>query len=542
VLFHVALVAGIFATLGRTARLAPADPVSLPLFLLVGGLACELRFRTRPELVSYLFLAIVLHLLHRHAQGLPSHLWLLPGIHLVWANVHSLFILGWGAIACFVVGLAIQRRRFERRLVFWSAASFAVAFINPYGLRGVLFPFTLATRLQQENVFAQSIGEFVSPFNLKLSDQFPFYPLVPIFAFRFFFVLSMFALWAAARRKRWWCLLLWLAFAPLAALMIRNMPPLVIACFPATVWGFPAGAILERLHLRERTRRLALAGALAAAAAACVILALRVTNGSYYVSSRRVERFGWGWSASELPIEAARYAKEAGLRGPLFNALSLGGYLMWALPEPVFIDGRLEVVGEEFYMYYQSVLASERAMEECVARYGIRWAMFPTAGYPRLLAFFSHDARWRLAYLDPLVVIFTRAEATPVAAAIMDPRLPDEPEPASPEVLAALPGLHGNPRRCGWRLWLSGLWERTEFPTEDLNLGVFHMYRGDLDRAEAQFAHAILTSGGAFYEPYHDLGAALYRQKRFAEARECYLVVLQEDPGNAVARERISSP
>ena len=405
-------------------------------------------------------------------------------------------------------------------------------------------------------------------------------------AFRFFFVLSLFALWAAARRKRWWCLLLWLAFAPLAALMIRNMPPLVIACFPATVWGFPAGAILERLHLRERTRRLALAGALAAAASACVILALRVTNDSYYVSSRRVERFGWGWSASELPIEAARYAKEAGLRGPLFNALSLGGYLMWALPDPVFIDverapaaydiadvpgdlerllasaeevrdmvpgvrigylrprldGRLEVVGEEFYMYYQSVLASERAMEECVARYGIRWAMFPTAGYPRLLAFFSHDARWRLAYLDPLVVIFTRAEATPVAAAIMDPRLPDEPEPASPEVLAALPGLHGNPRRCGWRLWLSGLWERTEFPTEDLNLGVFHMYRGDLDRAEAQFAHAIRTSGGAFYEPYHDLGAALYRQKRFAEARECYLVVLQEDPGNAVARERISSP
>ena len=107
--------------------------------------------------------------------------------------------------------------------------------------------------------------------------------------------------------------------------------------------------------------------------------------------------------------------------------------------------------------------------------------------------------------------------------------------------LAALPGLHGNPRRHGWRLWLSGLWEREEFPSKDLNLGVFHLYRGDPDRAEARFARAIRTTGGAFYEPYNNLAAVLYGQKRFDEARECYLVVLEEDPNNTVARKRISA-
>jgi hypothetical protein len=538
VLFHVALVVVLFATLARTARLASVDPVSLQILLLIGGVACEMRFRTRPELVSLLLFALVLHLLHRHAEGRASPLWILPCVHLAWANVHSLFILGWVAIACFAVGLAIGRRGFDRPLLRWGAASVAVTFVNPYGWRGVLFPLTLATRFQRENIFAQSIGEFASPFSLKISD--PFYPMIPMFAFQCFLVLSLLALVAAVRRKRWWCLLLWLAFAPLAVQMMRNIPVFVVSCFPATVWGIQPTTIVERLRLRNRTRQLALAGTISVTAAACVILALRVTHDSYYVSSRRVERFGWDWSATTLPIGAARYAKEAQLNGRVFNTMSFGGYLMWALHDPVFIDSRLEVVGEQFYADYQSVLTSEQAMETSMAQYNIRWAVFPYAEQPRLFRWFNSNPRWRLVYADPLACIFVRREASSVAVVPVEPRFRDEPESLSPTTLGALPGFHGNARRTGWALWLSGLVERTELPWVDMNLGAFHLYRGDLDRAEARFARAIRTSKGAFYEPYMNLGAVLYMEKRFADARECYRVALHDAPDNAVARARVS--
>ena len=104
VIFHTLLVLLVFITLTRTVRLGDPDPLTLAGFLFLGGLASEMRFEARPEILSWLFLAVVLHLLHRRALGLPSPLWMLVPIHLVWANCHSLFILGWGVTGCFLIG------------------------------------------------------------------------------------------------------------------------------------------------------------------------------------------------------------------------------------------------------------------------------------------------------------------------------------------------------------------------------------------------------------------------------------------------------
>ena len=74
-----------------------------------------------------------------------------------------------------------------------------------------------------------------------------------------------------------------------------------------------------------------------------VLLALRVCTDAYYVANRRPERTGAGWNAVELPTAAAAYARDAGLEGPVLNHLNFGGYLMWALRTPVFVDARTEV-------------------------------------------------------------------------------------------------------------------------------------------------------------------------------------------------------
>jgi len=202
VFLDVALILAVFALLYRSARLAPVDPAALVLLLLAGGIASEMRFEARPELLSWTFLALVLHILHRHALGLRSPLWALAAIHLVWANAHSLFVLGWAALACSLAGTWLETRRVDRALLGWGLASVAVAFINPYGWKGVAFPFTLATRFQEQNVFSQSIGEFISPFALKFSEQFPFYPRVPIVLFRILAALVVVALVPLFRHRR----------------------------------------------------------------------------------------------------------------------------------------------------------------------------------------------------------------------------------------------------------------------------------------------------------------------------------------------------
>lgn len=532
VLMHAALVLGVFFIVCRTARLGQADPATLLLLLLAGTIASELRFEARPELVSWLFLALVLHILHRHARGLAAPLPALALIHLVWANTHSLFILGWAAAGCFVVGLSLAGRRLDRKLLGWSLASVLVTFINPYGWRGMLFPFSLATRLQGENLFGQSIGEFVSPFDLGLTRQFPFHPRLPILCYRILALLAVVAIVPLLRRRRFACVLVLILFLSLSALMIRNVPLLVVAGLPILAWALPASGLLQRLGLRRAL--------VPAVAVATVILALGVVHDGYYAANRRPERFGLGFNRLVLPIDAAQYADRAHLDGPMLNHLNFGGWLLWARPQPVFIDGRLEVTGERFYRYYQNALGNEGDLEAVVSRYDIRWIVFPYATNPRLLGRLSKDGRWRLAYVDHLAALFVREG--PDAAAFVDPVLASlSSAHAAAGAAPVLPGIDGAPRLTGLRLWAEGLVRHVEFPTDDFQRGLFHYFRGELEAAERRFVAAAVQSRGAWYEVYNNLAAVYWQQRRYDEAAACYRVVLADDPSNTLARERLAS-
>jgi hypothetical protein len=555
-LFHAAIVLGVFFLVYLTARLGPADGTTLPVLILLGALASEMRFEVRPELLSYLFLALTLFVLHRYAErgvARPGNgpadtriLVALPAIQLVWANTHSLFILGWVAMGCFLVGLWIRNRSLDSRLLGWSAGALAVTLLNPYGWRGVIFPFTLATRMQEENVFAQSIGEFVSPFALRLSEQFPFYPRAPLFAFRVMVILAILALIGLVRQKRYWCLLLWLPFFALSVRMIRNIPLMVIVFVPIVAWGLPApsllrnGARLLRKKLDGRRMKAALTVLLASAGALAILTGLRVATDAYYISSRRMARTGLGWNRLTLPIDAARFAVEKGMSGArVLNHLNFGGWLMWALDEPVFIDGRLEVAGEEFYGSYRRIFSDDEAMDRAVERYGIRWLIFPYATNSRLLMRISDNPGWQLAYVDHLAVIFVRNRRDTLSW--VDPGLSrifriSLQGPAT----ETLPGLGSGSPPGALSQWVAGLWSLQVFPSEDHNLGLFHYIRSEISQAAGRFSRAVAASGGAYYETYLNLGSALYHQGRFTSSREAYRVVLDHDPGNRIATERLA--
>lgn len=49
----------------------------------------------------------------------------------------------------------------------------------------------------------------------------------------------------------------------------------------------------------------------------------------------------------ELPVRAAAFARDKGYPGPLFNDYLWGGYLIWALRQPVSIDGRAALYGDQ---------------------------------------------------------------------------------------------------------------------------------------------------------------------------------------------------
>jgi hypothetical protein len=528
VVFHALLVLLVFALLVLTARLRSAHPPTLAGLVLLGGLAAEPRFEARPELWSYTLLALTLYLLHRYAARRDESLWPLVPLFLVWANSHSLFLLGWGALSCFVIGAWIRERRLDRRLMAWSAAAIAATLINPYGWRAPVLALSLATRMREANVFARSIGEFQSPLAQTFSDQLRFYA-VPALSFWVLAALVLYSVWPLWRKRRLDCLLLCAVFLPLSLSMVRNAPLLSLACLPGVAWALPRTPFARWLPPHEAGRRLWGRALAACLIAGCALLSLRIVNDAYYVDARRLERFGLGWNRLKLPTDAASYVDRVGLRGPMMNHLNFGGYLIWALPDPVFIDGRLEVMGEAFFEQYRAALASPQGLEASVARYGLRWIVFPYRLRPDLLGGLSRDLRWRLVYVDHLAALFVRDG--PGAEALVDGsvrRLSRPPD--DPVVLHDLPGLGGTERPGPIWNWISGFAGRREYPRRSVALGDFHFTRGEYLQSAVQFREAILRSGGAYVEIYNDLAAALIATGQFEEAADCLRLYLSQLP------------
>ena len=528
---HAVLILLVLGVLYRTTRLAAGDPTTLTLALLAGVIAMETRFEVRPEIVSYAFLTVLLHVLHRYALGLPVRLWALPLLMLGWSNLHSLYVLGWAVMAAFVVGLWLARNRFDTTLARWCLAAILVAVLNPYGWRAIAFPFTLLTRFGEQNPFAQTIGEFVSPFALGTFARFPFYPELPIWTYRVLALLSLVSLTLLARRGRWWTVLVGGIVLGLSARMLRNVPLFVIGLLPALVWTLPLEGWLGWLGMSRRVRIGLARGCTLFAVLFALGLGLRVVHDAYYVDARRPERFGLGWSTTRLPVETAAYLKSAHLSGTMLNDLNLGGYLMWAQPAPVFIDGRLEVVGESFYRYYLDVFHSESALEACVTQRHVGWIVFPYLENMELLRRLSQDSRWTLAHVDPVAVVFARTSANPLPPAALE--LPPRSDPAT------LPGLAGHPRAGRLSRWLYGFVAHQTFPFEVYQRGLFHTIRREMEPAAGWLAESIRQSNGAYYEIYLSLAQVLDQLGQRDLARRAFRVVLEEDPTNRIALRRI---
>ena len=538
VVFHLMMLAGLFFLLYKTARLAPVDPATLVFLFGAGIVACELRYEIRPEILSYLFLAAILYLLYRRALGLKTALWLLPILLWLWANSHALFAMGWAAIACVAAGLWIRDRKPDEKLLLWGGVSLLTPLMNPYGFKGWVYPFILLTRFQTKNAFAQNISELASPFALRLSAGESFYAAWPIWTFRCLTVLAVAAFVLLLVRKKWWAAFIVLAFLPLSVRAIHNMPLLIITALPAMIWALPISDLRHLMDMPERRARMIRNGVLITTAVLAVVLGLRVMTGAYYISSRRPTRIGWDWNSSLLPVKAAEYVKRAGLQGPMLNHFNFGGYLMWTLPQRVFMDGRNEMAGEAFFNQCRAILSSPEALEEAARHYGFQWIILPYTAEPFAFSMISSDPHWRLACLDaPAAVVFVR-EGPGADRWVDRDSILRRPPPLAP--LNTLPGLGGTPRRGPLMRWLSGLVARPAYPLEAKGRAVFHYFRGEYALAEAWY-RAVLQEGGAdYYEIYLNLGSSLAWQKKYDEAAACFHAVLREDPGNTIAFDNLA--
>ncbi len=527
--FNITLIVSVFVITYIRTRLSGAPSyINVPLMILAVYI-CEHRFQIRPEILSWVFLGTLILILERHASGKRAPLYLLPVIQILWTNVEGLFVLGWAVMGIFIVSSWIHSRSWNWRLVGYCTLAFAGSLLNPYLFQGMAYPFANWGTMRSE-VFSRNIVELMSPWvNSEIQPM----PDGPTLAYKLFSLLLLVMLLATLRRRKAHEILLAVAFFWLSAVAARNVPVFLLVCLPLVSSCWQA---LRWAKLKEIADSI-LSKSLPAWIVIILILGLclKVVTNAFYMDSARQESFGWGIDRESQPVGAAKFLNDNHLDGRILNSLNSGGWLDWQGPQKVFMDGRLEVMGESFFDEYMRSQGSG--------------GVLPLADkYQAVILFFNPEVSrqwvsdlrktddWRPVYLDGFNVIYLRKGYTPQVSELDDSKLMAE-YGVKGTILAQATSLLRLPRHSSWDTFWEGFYKKIDYSPALYRIGTFFLLSKHPQAAEAFFLEAIRRSGGLYHEWYNNLGVLYYLTGRYSEARLSLQKVLENDGGNDTARK-----
>jgi hypothetical protein len=364
--------------------------------LSLGALATHGFWSPRPQLITYLILAVFAGILADYQAGRRNRLWWLPVLTAVWANLHGGFLAGPALVALCAVGelvgwaLGDETGRAgglarARDLGFWSAASVVASLANPFHYRALVFPFqVIGDRMSQAWIIEWASPPFGHPQVLVLE-----------------LVLGLGLLLAlgTARPVPWRDLVVLVPLVHLAFQATRNTPLLVIVATPILGRAVASCAGAHWARLPALGRR-----AVAAGTAGLVLSACSLVAGSRQPAQvLRTFRPAFG-VADTLPAGAVDFLRREGRRGTLWNEYTWGGYLIWHLyPDlRVSIDGRMAVYGPALFGEHLTVSELEPGWQDVLARLDVNAAIVRT-GSPLVAAL--RASGWRVRYEDRLATV-----------------------------------------------------------------------------------------------------------------------------------------
>lgn len=510
-------------TQAKEGRLSQSFALILALFI-VGN-----YWEIRPHTVSWLALGIVFAILESYRKHRGNCIWILPVVVLLWVNCHSLFVLGLVAAGIFAVD-ALFDNNLRRDTRFWIILGLCAMapILNPYGLKGYLYPLQQFGMLQSESAFKSvttGISEYQSPFQISryklLTGEFNLWQ--PIFAMHIYFGLAVAAFLAylpRATRIEWAVMAL---FGYIFYSGEKNFGYFFVATAPIVVNRLILlGAWLRNTHFGVWPARI-LSGATAAAA---LLATTQVLNGHYYATMKAPFRVGHEFSPTFLPVGAAEFLRTSQLKSPsVLNSLDAGGYIALKTGYPVFIDGLLETYGPQFFQEYIGAKQAKN-IPGTLAKWKQDIVIVPYSTIPEWVYYFKDKARWRMVYYDNRDAIF------------VDPSLAYHlPAVGPPKASLAKSNLNGkdltrlleNNVAQEERGPFSKLVQSHYYPSSEIRLSAFHAW---CDHTEASLAVALEGLERAS-SPNADLllnaGHALFQLRRYPHARYCFEQFLRLD-------------
>jgi hypothetical protein len=328
----------------------------------------------RPATLGFPILAGELLLIekHRRGGGRGLILWLIP-LQVLWANVHGFAVLGAGIIALYAL-LAAKKDRAA------AAAAVAATCLSSFGPGIFLGPLRVADH-----------SRFITEWTPASFDLLVHYDPAVL-------LLMVLASAAMVRSRVLFSRILVVGSMAMALFRFRLAPIFVIVSAP-----------LIARELWPAVRGWKSAPWLAAAAGLAVPFGLM---------AQQVAPLGTGFDPAWLPVAACDFAEAHHLRGPVWNNLAFGGYMIWRFPDQkVFIDGRTaHLYPPEFMEDAWKAETDPAAFAALDKNYGFAWAMTDARGGAFGLTL-AQDKRWAMVYLDDRAAIYVNKSGLDAGAA-----------------------------------------------------------------------------------------------------------------------------
>ncbi len=378
-------------------RLCDGKPYVAGMTVAVAAKASEVVWGSRPQLFNLLLFVVFIYLLEQRKDVAVGRwiYWAFPAITLVWANLHSGYLLGIVLLGTYLVGEWAEGRRVTppartlptddvRRLALATAACLVAALVNPNGARLWVYPFeTLGSSVQRD-----FIAEWFPP----SPDLLVFWLLLALVA------IGIFALVRAARRPSVTELLIFGGTAAGAFLSVRNIAIFAVAAAPILTRFLadiaPATMLQPAAGDDDEKLLPTLAGAALITVGAVVIAVGTLSGNEAAVRDR-------------FPQAAVDWIEETGRRDSrVFNAYNFGGYLIWR-GYPVYVDGRADVYGDAGLLHFGQTYFVEDNWQQPLDEWRIDLVMVePTS---TLAAALATEDGWEVVYEDSVARVFERA-------------------------------------------------------------------------------------------------------------------------------------
>jgi hypothetical protein len=409
-----AMVVATFSVVLATMRTRGVYPLLASAVTILAAWTGAEFWHARPQMFTYLFVAILAWLLRAGWEGRVATLVLVPGLVIPWVNLHAGFVMAFLMIGIVGLGTALpllldaDRRRAGWRVIGLTVglgfSTAAASLLNPFGVQAILFPLEVVRTVP----FMTSTIEWFPP-NFHHAS---FRPLEIM-------LLLLFPAFAWGRgRLGATDVGLVLVFANLALSSVRHVPLFAVVVAP------PLAAALQeamgnwrrvdwaRVRDGMRQRLPSLAPALTAPSAPMVAATVLLVTAfsAHWAAMARVPTNPLRLDLDEgrYPARTMTFIRDNQLPRQLFSVYAWGGYELWRLyPEyRIFMDGRTHVYGTEVLKDFLDVVNVSPRWQGVLDKWQVQ-TILALRGSP-LTETLKVQGGWRLVFTEREAVVFVR--------------------------------------------------------------------------------------------------------------------------------------